>query len=227
MSEADPYRLIIGSKRYSSWSLRGWLAMKLANVPFSEVVVPMDTPDFEAAKSDPTMLPSAKVPTLWHGPVPVWDSFAILLYLADQNPAAPFWPKGRAAGAMARAVVAEMHSGFAALRRALPMNTGRIYAHFDVPADAQGDIDRIDQIWSTFRYQYQKDGDFLFGAFSAADIAFAPVASRFETYGVAISPTSEAYKNAVLKHPWMQEWYAGADDEPWRLEKYEFEDRPA
>jgi len=216
-------KLVIGNKRYSSWSLRGWLAAKQSGLGFDEVVIPMDTPEFTAAKADPACMPSGKVPVLWDGGAPVWESLAIIDWLADRVGRARFWPEDDAARALARSIAAEMHAGFIELRKACPMNTGRTYPSFALTPDVERDIGRIDALWREAIFGFGgKGGPFLFGAFGAADIMYAPVVTRFRTYDVPLSETSAAYVDAVLAHPFMREWYAGAEAESWRLDRIEF-----
>ncbi|BBE33851.1 glutathione S-transferase family protein [Sphingosinicella microcystinivorans] len=216
-------KLVIGNRRYSSWSLRGWLAAKLADIPFEEVMIPLDTPEFTAAKADASLMPSGTVPVLWDGNVAVWESLAIIDWLADRVGRDVFWPKDNAARALARSIAAEMHAGFANLRRHCPMNTGRTYPSFPLTQEVERDIGRIDALWREALHGFGGEGGpFLFGAFGAADIMYAPVVTRFRTYDVLLSDTSAAYVNAVLAHPLMQDWYAGADAEDWRLDRIEY-----
>lgn len=213
-------RIVIGNKRYSSWSLRGWLAAKQAGIAFDEVVIPMDTPEWAHAKTDTALMPSGKVPVLWDGDTAVWESLAIIEWLADKVGRERFWPADDAARALARSIAAEMHAGFADLRRHCPMNTGRTYPSFALIPEVERDIGRIDALWREALHSW--GGPFLFGEFGAADIMYAPVVTRFRTYDVMLSETSEAYVNSVLAHPFMQEWYAGAEAESWRLDRIEF-----
>ena len=176
-------QLVIGNKNYSSWSFRPWLAMKVARIPFEETVIPLDTPDF---KSRITALSGAgKVPVLIDGDTCVWESLAILEYLAEKFPEAGLWPQDAQARAHARAISAEMHAGFQPLRRQLPMNMRRPVKPQRLEADAETDVQRIEAIWSHCRTRFgQGGGPFLHGAFGAADAMYAPVVSRFHTYGV-------------------------------------------
>ena len=178
-------QLVIGNKNYSSWSFRPWLAMKVARIPFEETVIPLDTPDF---KSRITALSGAgKVPVLIDGDTCVWESLAILEHLAEKFPEAGLWPQDAQARAHARAISAEMHAGFQPLRRQLPMNMRRPVKPQRLEADAETDVQRIEAIWSHCRARFgQGRGPFLHGAFGAADAMYAPVVSRFHTYGVGV-----------------------------------------
>lgn len=213
-------KIVIGNRRYSSWSLRGWLACKQSGLDFAEVVVPMDTAEWARARTNAALMPSGKVPVVWDGDIVVWESLAIIDWLADRVGRNRYWPDGMAARALARSMSAEMHAGFAALRQHCPMNTGRSYPSFRLTAEVERDIGRIDALWR--EALLMSDGPYLFGEFGAADIMYAPVVTRFRTYDVIVSDASEAYVTALLAHPFMREWYAGADAEPWRLERIEF-----
>lgn len=213
-------KIIVGNKRYSSWSLRGWLAVKQSGLPHAERMIPMWTAEYDAAKADGT-LPSGKVPTLWDGDICVWDSLAITDYLADKVGADRFWPADPAARALARSIAAEMHSGFTALRQQCGMNIRRRYPGFAVSAETQADIDRIVALWTEARTRFGAGGDYLFGSFGTADIMYAPVVTRFVTYDIQLPPVAQAYVAAMVAHPFMREWQAGADAEDIVLEKYE------
>lgn len=210
--------LIIGNKNYSSWSLRPWLAMKVAGIPFSETFVPLDTPDFRAkvlaASGDAG---PGRVPALIDGDVRVWESLAILEYLADKFPQAGLWPAGEAARAHARAVAAEMHSGFQPLRRHLPMNVRRPVKARALDDAVAADVTRIDAIWNEARSRFGAAGPYLYGAFGAADAMYAPVVWRFHTYAIAVSDRARAYMRAVLALPASLEWSEEARREPWVL----------
>lgn len=213
-------KIIVGNKRYSSWSLRGWLAVKQSGLPYEELVLPMWTDAYDAAK-DEGLLPSGKVPTLWDGDLSVWDSLAIVEHLAERAGRDRFWPTDPAARAFARSIAAEMHSGFAPLRQQCGMNLGRRYPGFAINPDALADIARITNLWTEARERFGAGGDFLFGDFGAADIMFAPVVTRFVTYDVTLPDVPRAYVEAVTAHPFMREWQAGADAETIVLDKYE------
>jgi glutathione S-transferase len=210
------FEIILGNKAHSSWSLRGWLAVKLAGVPFDEQVIPLYRPDSKERLL--AHAPAGKVPILRHGEIVVWDSLAIAEYLAETVPEAGLWPEDRHARAHARAIVAEMHAGFEALRNHMPMDLRKRYPGRDwAPAVAE-DIARIVQIWTDCRARFGTGGGFLFGRPSIADAAYAPVASRFVTYGVELPAAAAAYRDAVMAWPPVQEWTAAAEREPWVIE---------
>jgi glutathione S-transferase len=198
--------LVIGTKRYSSWSLRPWLALKQAQLPFSETVIELRRDDTKAEIAKHS--PSGRVPVLKHGGLVLWDSLAICEYVAELACAHSLWPENRGARAVARSVAAEMHSGFPALRQNLPMESGQDFPDFTPPPDAQADIDRVQAIWRDCRQRFGATGDFLFGRWSMADAMFAPVVFRFESYRVARDPVCEAYMQAMLALPGMQQWRA-------------------
>jgi glutathione S-transferase len=205
--------LIIGDKAWSSWSLRPWLAAKVAKVPFREVAIRLrqaDTADQIARYS-----PSERIPAFHHGGLVVWDSLAICDYLAELAPKSGLWPEDASARATARSVSAEMHSGFQALRSEFPMDFhARIGGRTPSP-QARADIARIVAIWRDTRQKFGQNGPFLFGTFTIADAMFAPVATRFLTYGLDLAEygddgTAEAYSRSVLAMPEMREWGEGA-----------------
>ncbi|MGE5387125.1 MAG: glutathione S-transferase family protein [Betaproteobacteria bacterium] len=202
-------QLIIGNKNYSSWSLRAWLALVKTGLPFEEILVPLSVPGTRQQLL--SLSPAGKVPALREGGVVIWDSLAIIERLAEASPG--LWPKDGLARAIARSVSAEMHSGFAALRTAMPMNCRATGRHVKADEDVRRDIERIQAIWSDCRERFGKNGPWLFGDFSAADAMYAPVVSRFHTYGVETSPVVAAYMQTVLDDPDMQRWYADAKTE--------------
>ena len=215
-------KLIIGNKAYSSWSLRGWLACKQSGLPFEEMTVPMYDADWEKRRAGDEFAPSSgKVPILWDGDAVVWDSLAIVDYLADNVGRATFWPENESARAMARSMAAEMHSSFAALRRKHSMNVRQIFPAVAPDDDVRGELLRIMELWAQARARFGGAGDFLFGAFGAADIMFAPVVTRIVTYQLPIARFAAPYMDAVLSHPFMQDWIAGAQEEEWVIEQYE------
>ncbi|MGH6744749.1 glutathione S-transferase [Novosphingobium sp. PhB57] len=215
-------KLIIGNKNYSSWSLRGWLACKQSGLAFEEITVPLFGDDWEAKRSSDDLAPShGKVPILWDGEAVVWDSLAIIEYLADKVGRDRFWPKDDAARAMARSMVAEMHSSYMPLRRACPMNIRSRVQGVSLGDDVRADVVRILTLWAEARARFGKGGPFLFGTFGAADIIYAPVVSRFLTYGIGVPGFAQAYMQAVWEHEWMQQWINAAEAEDWVIEQYE------
>ncbi len=202
--------LVIGSKRWSSWSLRPWLAMKQAGLPFEERLIGLRQPDTKAKILAHS--PSGKVPLLVDGDLKIWDSLAILEYLAERFPDAGFWPSDTAARAQARSIVAEMHSGFAALRRELPMDVTATLKQ-DLSPEVADDVARIQAIWRDSRSRFGAGGPFLFGRFGNVDAMYAPVATRFRTYGVALDAVCRDYADAVLALPAMVAWCGDAAGE--------------
>jgi len=207
------FKLIIGNKNYSSWSLRGWLAAKQSGITFDETVINLGDLDYKQQLRQHS--DAAKVPVLIHGDRVIWDSLAIIEYLAEICPKAGFWPDDQGARARARSVAAEMHSSFTAVRGAMPMNLRK-----QLPGKGQGpgvsdDIQRIAEIWRGCRDQFAGQGDFLFGSWTGADTMFAPVVTRFRTYEVALDDVSKAYADAVLNTEWFKAWEADALKETW------------
>ena len=212
--------IYLGNKNYSSWSLRAWLMLRRTGAAFDEMVIPIRRPD-----SRETILrysPSGKVPALVHGDRTVWDSLAIGEYLAETFPEAALWPADAGARATARSVSAEMHSGFLDMRRAMPMNMRSSVPGREISDAMQGDINRIGAIWRDCRMRVADGGPYLFGAFPIADAMFAPVASRFRTYGVELDETPADYADTLLAMPDLQEWLAAVWDEPWVIDDFEF-----
>ncbi|MXN52714.1 glutathione S-transferase [Shinella sp. AETb1-6] len=203
--------LYIGNKNYSSWSLRPWIAMEAAGVPFTDEVIPFDfpagNPKFKAIS------PTGRVPVLHHGDVRVWESLAIIEYVAELFPDKGIWPKDAGARAEARAISMEMLSGFRALRNACPMNIRREPRAIALPDGVTDDVARIETIWKEALARSR--GPFLFGAFSAADAMYAPVVNRFETYRLTEDDAVLAYIARVKAHPAWQKWQAAALAEPW------------
>ncbi|BBE71484.1 glutathione S-transferase family protein [Oharaeibacter diazotrophicus] len=206
-------KLVIGNKNYSSWSLRGWLAAKAAGLPFEEVLIDLDGPGTAAEIGAHS--PSGRVPALIDGDVVVWDSLAIGEYLAEKAPAAGLWPADAGARAFARSIVAEMHAGFGALRNHMPMNIRRPPAPRPPDDAVAADVARIAAIWREARGRFGTGGPYLFGRFTLADCAYAPVASRFATYSVPLDDVCAAYVESVLSHPAMVEWSTAARAETW------------
>src|SRR5436309_2904686 len=205
--------IYLGNKNYSSWSLRAWLALKQTTVAFDEVVIALYQPG-----SRETVLkysPSARVPALRHGDVTIWESLAIAEYLAESFPNFELWPKDPAERGLARAVSAEMHAGFAALRGHLPMNVRSSFPGRAITPEAQADINRIMAIWRDCRTRFgAARGEFLFGNFGIADAMFAPVVTRFRTYKIELERDADAYCDTIMAMPAMQEWLAAAKNEP-------------
>lgn len=202
--------LIIGNKNYSSWSLRSWLTLKQSGLTFEEVRIPLDLPDTHTRILEYS--PSGRVPALRQDNLTIWESLAICEYIAELVPDRHLWPTDPAARAVARAVSAEMHAGFSNLRAEMPMDCRARRSQAPTSA-VQQDIDRIFVLWQACRQQFGQGGEFLFGEFSIADAMFAPVTSRFVTYDVALTPTAQAYINAVWGLPAMQEWLSAAEAE--------------
>ena len=206
--------LVIGDKAWSSWSLRPWLAAKVAGIAFREEHIELRQPG--TAREIARHSPSGRIPALKHGGILVWDSLAICEYLAELAPGARLWPADRRARAVARSISAEMHSGFPALRTEFSMD---FHARIEgrTPSDqARAEIGRIVQIWSGTRRDFGAGGPFLFGHFTIADAMYSPVATRFRTYGLDLKPfgdrdgVAEGYMRAVLALPYMEEWGEGA-----------------
>jgi len=212
--------LTISSKNYSSWSLRGWLMCRMAGIDFAEKVMPADDPSTRAELL--LLSPSFLVPALTYDGVKVWDTLAIGGFLNELRPEAGFYPADQKARAHCRSICGEMHSGFANLRAALPMNLKAHYPGFKIWSGAQADIDRAPAIWRECLEAY--GGPYLFGpTLTMADAMYAPVCTRFATYGVSIDPVSAAYSARILAWPAMQEWIAAAQQEPDDIEELEVE----
>lgn len=211
------WRLIIGNRNYSSWSLRAWLALEATGVAFEEIVIPLDRPD--TAEKLQQWSPSLRVPVLQHGELTIWDSLAIGEYLAETFPEANLWPQEAEARALARCLAAEMHSGFAALRQDLPMDMRARRERPALAAAVRSDIARIVALWENARAKYRQHGPFLFGAFSLADAFHAPLVSRFVTYDIELPRASEAYCDTVMDHPPFAHWYRLAKQEKWVIEE--------
>ena len=175
-----PLTLVIGSKRFSSWSLRPWLALKAAGLPFDEVEIPLRQPDTKTRLR--AVSPSGKVPLLCDGDLVVWDSLAICEHVAERAPAAGLWPDDSAARAVARAVSAEMHAGFPVLRQTCPMDLSLDQPLAEIGPDLAAELDRLDALWSDCRARFGAGGPFLFGRFTIADAMYAPVVTRVTTY---------------------------------------------
>ena len=211
--------LVIGNKNYSSWSLRAWLALKQAQIPFREIRVSLYTDKSRAEIKKYS--PSGKVPALIDGGVTVWESLAIGEYLADKFPDKQLWPADLAARALARAVSGEMHAGFSALRSHMSMNCRKHLPGKGRTPDVLKDIDRITALWNDCRARFGKGGGFLFGKFSIADAMYAPVALRFVTYAVDLDPVSAAYVKTITALPAIQQWIADARAETEVIPRFE------
>jgi glutathione S-transferase len=211
--------LVIGNKNYSSWSLRPWLALRASGIAFDEVQLPLFTDEFRRRIAE--FSPAGRVPVLVDGDVRVWESIAILEYAAERWPDRGLWPASSAARAHARTVCAEMHAGFHALRAAMPMNLRSFHPGKGRSPEVDADIARVSDLWRDCLAR--SGGPFLFGAFGNADAMYAPVVTRFVTYGVALAPDLQRYSAAVLGLPAMREWHAAgcaetaflAEDEPY------------
>ncbi|HEY1545315.1 MAG TPA: glutathione S-transferase family protein [Xanthobacteraceae bacterium] len=201
-------QLVIGNKNYSSWSLRPWIGLKVAGIPFEEVLLFFDTPEFKARVAG--ISGTGKVPVLIDGDIHVWESLAILEYVAEKFPQAGLWPAETAARAHARTIANEMHAGFAPLRNHLPMCMWRPVETRPLTAEVAANLRRIDTLWTDCRARFGQGGPFLFGTFGAADAMYAPVVSRFVTYGVEVSAPARAYMDAVRALPAWTEWEAAA-----------------
>jgi glutathione S-transferase len=198
-------KLVIGNKNYSSWSMRPWLALRANDIAFEEVFIPLYTGDADKQRIL-GFSRAGKVPTLIDGDITVWDSLAIIEYLAERFPEARLWPEDRADRAYARSISAEMHSGFMALRNECPMNLHRPVREVALSQDARANIARIQEIWLDCRERHSKRGPFLFGALSAADAMFAPVVYRFRSFAIDGAPKVRAYMDTMLALPAVEEW---------------------
>jgi glutathione S-transferase len=215
-------KLVIGNKNYSSWSLRPWLLMRQAGIGFEEIAVRLFVPGFAAEIAKYSS--AAKVPVLIDGDISIWDSLSIAEYLAERFPEKNLWPADVGARAHARSICAEMHSGFTRLRGQMPMNVTAVLPGMGWNTGVQGDVDRIAAIWSETQAKFGGAGPFLFGTFTIADAFYAPVVSRFATYGVHLPDAAKTYAETILDLPAMQAWTAAAreerdflaDDEPYR-----------
>jgi glutathione S-transferase len=204
--------LVIGNKNYSSWSLRPWLALAHHKIAFEEVIIPIHTPETQAAIA--RYSPAGKVPVLIDGTATIWETTAILEHLAERFPEAKLWPADFAARAHARAISSEMHSGFSALRVHCPMNLKRKKKRPLTP-EVEANVQRITEIWRDARKRFGAGGEFLFGAFSAADCMYAPVATRFVSYEVEVDPVSKAYIDAIYRLPAFRDWQKAGLSETW------------
>ena len=213
-------KLVIGNKNYSSWSMRPWLALRGSGIAFEEIFIPLYTGQ---ADKDRILgfARSGKVPILIDGDVTVWDSLAIIEYVAERFPQAKLWPQDRSERAHARSISAEMHSGFLALRNECGMNLHRPVGAIALSEDARANIERVQEIWTDCRERYGKRGPFLFGAFGAADAMFAPVVHRFRTYAIEVAPVVRRYMETMQALPAFREWTRDGLAETIIIEKFE------
>jgi glutathione S-transferase len=218
---SDMLKLVIGNKNYSSWSMRPWLALRANDIPFEEIFIPLYTNDKADKERILSFSHSGKVPALIDGDVTIWDSLAIIEYLAERFPDARLWPEDRASRAHARSISAEMHSGFAALRNECGMNLHRPIRALALSHDARANVARIQEIWAECHARYGKLGPFLFGAFSGADAMFAPVVHRFLTYAIPVAPDARHYVDAMLALPAFQEWTRDGLAETLLIDRFE------
>ena len=219
-------KLVIGNKNYSSWSLRPWLLLRHAGIAFDEVKLSFNSPAFK--RDALSFGPTGKVPVLIDGDVTVWDTLAIAEYVAEKFPDRSLWPRESKLRAEARAICAEMHSGFQSLRNLMGMNVSANLAGRGWNIEVQRDIDRIGAIWSGLRARHAGAGLFLFGHFTVADAYYAPVVSRFNTYRPALPEAVTAYMETILALPAMREWFTGATNEDEFVEAGEpYRARPA
>ena len=204
-------KLIIGNKNYSSWSLRAWLILKEAGIPFEEHRIRLDRPG--TAEAIAKFSEARCVPVLQLGDMTVWDSLAIAETIAEYFPEKQLWPEDPAARAHARAISAEMHSGFQTLRTCMPMNCRAMGRKIAIPDELGADIDRIIAIWSECHRKYGQQGSWLFGTFSIADAMFAPVVLRLRTYGINLPESAGFFPQRLLESEAMQEWLLAAESE--------------
>src|SRR5690349_17434510 len=214
-------KLAIGNKNYSSWSMRPWLALRANNIPFEEIFIPLYTDDPADKQRILSFSPAGKVPVLVDGDITVWDSLAIIEYVAERFPDAKLWPDDAAARAHARSISAEMHSGFMALRNECGMNLHRPIKAVALSDDAQANVARVQAIWADCYRRYGKQGPFLFGAFSGADAMYAPVIHRFRTYAIPVADEARHYVDAMDALPAFQQWTREGLAETWLIDRLE------
>jgi glutathione S-transferase len=215
--------LVIGNKNYSSWSLRPWLAMAGRGIPFAEVLIPLDHANTkqQVLQYSPTGL----VPALKYGNLMVWESLAIIEYVNDLHPEAALWPEDIEYRAIARALAAEIHTGYLALRQQCPMNLRRRAAGRITPT-AEADVMRLVNYWRRFRLEAGGGGAFLFGEFGAIDAMFAPLATRIRSYEIPVDRVANEYIDAIYNLPAFQKWYQAAAAEPWKIAATDNIDKP-
>lgn len=212
-------KLVIANKCYSSWSMRPWLVMRAFGVPFDELVIPLRTAHTKEMIA--RLSPSGKVPVLIDGDALVFESLAIIEYLAEKFPQVAIWPKDVFARAQARSIANEMHGGFLPLRQALPMNLGKRFRTPQLSDDAKANVARIEQLWRETSAEFGGRGDFLLGEFSAADAMYAPVVTRLDTYQIPVAEDTRRYMDCVLRHPAVRVWTLEALAEEWTIPDYE------
>jgi glutathione S-transferase len=211
--------LVIGNKNYSSWSMRPWLALRWAAIDFDELLIPLGGQGYGQSRIPAVLAhsPSGRVPVLEIGALRVWESLAICEWAAEERPDAGLWPDQRDARAVCRSAACEMHAGFSALRRDFSANIRRRTQVLSYGDDVRADITRIEALWADCRQRFGAGGDYLFGRRTIADAMFAPVCTRFRTYGVALSPLTAAYCATIFADPAFLDWERAAIDEPWTL----------
>lgn len=214
-----PLKLVLANKAYSSWSLRPWILLIHFKIPFEEVVIPMDEPETRANMLK--FAPTGKCPSLHDGRISVWESLAIIEYVAEVYPEKAIWPRGKAARAHARSLANEMHAGFGALRQACPTNFRRPVKAIALSDAVREDVARIEAAWAHARKTFGRGGPYLFGRFSAADAMFAPVVNRFHVYDVPVSKGARGYMETIMALRAWKAWIADAEAEPWRIERYD------
>ena len=218
IEEKDRLRLVCGNRNYSSWSLRAWLCLRKAGLDPEVRVLPMDTPEFAARVEE--VSPTRRVPVLWIGEECIWDSLAIAETINERFAGQSLWPEDGSKRALGRCLAAEMHSGFSALRNALPMNCRARGRSVSIDDAVQADIHRIAELWTQAREKTGSDG-WLLGSWSIADAMYAPVALRFRAYAVPLPVAAEAYREHWLNDADLKEWITLAEAEPWRIDHEE------
>ena len=211
--------LVIANKNYSSWSLRPWLAMTMAGLPFDETIIPLDLPSTKKQIAEHSG--AGRLPVLHHGKITIWETLAILEYLAETFPEKNLWPKSKSARARARAISNEMHAGFTGLRNSCPMNLRRTPKPIKLNEETNAEIIRIEEIWRECRNTFGKGGKFLFGKFCIADAMFAPVVTRFDNYAISVGRDTRAYMDVVMATKAFQKWKSAALEESWITPHYE------
>lgn len=215
--------LYIANKNYSSWSLRPWMALSMAGIPFDEKLIRFGEPRF--GREVKKISAAGRVPVLQHKGLTIWDSIAIIEYAAETWPTRNIWPKNAAARAMARSAAAEIHSGFRGIRGACPMNLRRAKVPLKAGFSAAvlGDVKRLESLWAQCRKAHGKGGPFLFGKFSAADAMYAPVVMRLDSYAIPVGGETRKYMDAIMATAAFKSWHAAAMKEPWIVPEDEAE----